>query len=687
MAEIAVNYFQTIFTSTRPTEEFVSSCLEGMEGLVTDEMNTALLEDFTEKEVTQALKQMYPTKAPGPDGMSAIFYQTYWEVVGPEVLSNVISESQSAFVPGRLITDNVLVAFEVMHTMSLKRKGKRGHMALKLDMSKVYDRVEWCFLEAIMRKMGFADRSKTVAFSEIKGRVWRRMHGWKEKFLSMGGREVLIKAVAQSIPTYTMSCFKIPDGLCKDLNAMFSDFWWGHHDKAKKAHWLRWSKLCHSKDSGGMGFRDLKAFNLAMLAKQGWRLIQNPHSLISRVFKAKYFPHGEFLEANIGYRPSYAWRSIALARETLKLGLCWHIGDGQSVRIHSDPWNLMSGAERLYILFFRTGMLSSSVPFLFLLGGKPDRLFWNATTTGLFSVRSAYFLQFQRGTAEVEGECSSVGREKKFWKFLWALSLPPKVKVFLWRACIGILPTHDLLWRRHMRRDDCCSCCFSAVDSVCHALWTCPAANDVCEINWFMRVVALNPVGVVRRARSLLQSFKLSLPQVGHIDRVEAQQSAQGDADLRWEAPKAGEYKVNWEVCKDSGSNVWYVGVLIRNHVGRVMACLCSPVMALPRGLNPRVGACIHALKFALELGFLDICLEGPHVNSLEVGSSFQIESIADMWNEEVWVFIQRFHHFTMSSSTDKVNRETLGLAQLGPSFVGSRVWIEEVPSQILRLM
>uniref|UniRef100_A0A2N9G552 Reverse transcriptase domain-containing protein n=1 Tax=Fagus sylvatica TaxID=28930 RepID=A0A2N9G552_FAGSY len=275
MAKIAVNYFQNIFTSIRPTEESVNSCLEGMEGLVTDEMNTALLKDFTEKEVTQALKQMYPTKAPGPDGMSAIFYQTYWEVVGPEVLPHVISESQSAFVPRHLITDNVLVAFEVMHMMSLKRKGKRGHMALKLDMSKAYDQVEWCFLEAIRRKMGFADR---------------------------------------------------------------------HHDKAKKAHWLRWSKLCHSKDSNGMGFQDLKVFNLAMLAKQGWRLIQNPHSLISRVFKAKYFPHGEFLEANIGYRPSYVWRSIALARETLKLGLCWHIGDGQSVRIQSDPWVPLSGS-------------------------------------------------------------------------------------------------------------------------------------------------------------------------------------------------------------------------------------------------------------------------------------------------------------------------------------------------------
>ena len=131
-----------------------------------------------------------------------------------------------------------------------------------------------------------------------------------------------------------------------------------------------------------------------------------------------------------------------------------------------------------------------------------------------------------------------------------------------------------------------------------------------------------NPVGVVHRARALLQSFKLSLPQVGHIDRVEAQQSVQGDAQLRWEIPKAGEYKVNWEVCKDSGSKVWYVGVLIRNHVGGVMACLYSLVMALPRGLNPQMGGCIQALTFALELGFLDICLERPHVNSLEGESS-----------------------------------------------------------------
>jgi hypothetical protein len=75
-----------------------------------------------------------------------------------EILPEIISPSQSAFIPGRLITDNIIVAFEIMHSMQTRMWSKVGFMGMKLDMSKAYDRVEWPFLEAVMSKLGFHDR-------------------------------------------------------------------------------------------------------------------------------------------------------------------------------------------------------------------------------------------------------------------------------------------------------------------------------------------------------------------------------------------------------------------------------------------------------------------------------------------------------------------------------------------------
>ena len=84
---------------------------------------------------------------------------------------------------------------------------------------------------------------------------------------------------------------------------------------------------------GGLGFRDLHSFNKAMLAKQGWRLIQNLDSLCARILKANYYPNSDFLNAKCKDGCSYTWRSIMQWLKVLKDGVIWHIGNGQRVGI------------------------------------------------------------------------------------------------------------------------------------------------------------------------------------------------------------------------------------------------------------------------------------------------------------------------------------------------------------------
>lgn len=70
-------------------------------------------------------------------------------------------------------------------------------------------------------------RNKKNTFKEVKEKLAKKLAGWKEKLLFKARKEVLIKAVAQAIPTYTMSCFKIPDSLCKEMTSLIKNFWWG----------------------------------------------------------------------------------------------------------------------------------------------------------------------------------------------------------------------------------------------------------------------------------------------------------------------------------------------------------------------------------------------------------------------------------------------------------------------------
>jgi hypothetical protein len=90
----------------------------------------------------------------------------------------------------------------------------------------------------------YMGKSKVQTFNYLKDKIWKRIQGWKEKLLSKAGKDVLIKAVAQAIPTYAMSCFDLTKTLCDDIGMMIARFWWSQQDKENKLHWISWEKMC-----------------------------------------------------------------------------------------------------------------------------------------------------------------------------------------------------------------------------------------------------------------------------------------------------------------------------------------------------------------------------------------------------------------------------------------------------------
>ncbi|KAK2661076.1 hypothetical protein Ddye_007609 [Dipteronia dyeriana] len=97
-----------------------------------------------------------------------------------------------------------------------------------------------------------------------------------------------------------------------------------------------------------MGFRDISVFNQAMLAKQGWRLVNNPDSLVARVLKARYFHSDSFLSWSIGSRSYCVWKSIFWGREVVLKGIRCSVGDGRNIVVYKDSWIPRPGSFKVF---------------------------------------------------------------------------------------------------------------------------------------------------------------------------------------------------------------------------------------------------------------------------------------------------------------------------------------------------
>lgn len=265
--------------------------------------------------------------------------------------------------------------------------------------------------------------SKVDLLAYIHDKMKARMSGWFAKTLSQGGKEVLLKVVAMAMPVYAMSCFKLPKSTCDNLSAAMAAFWWDSTEDKRKMHWIGWDKLCIPKHLGGLGFKDIQVFNQALLAKQAWRIMQDKESLFALFIKSRYFENDSFLEADLGSRPSFAWRSILHRRDLLKNGLRQMIGNGSSIFVWTSQW-VLDGVMRaplmkniIFDLDLRvkdlidpnsgSWILESLQENFFprdvdlILKLKPvksteDFLIWEHTKSGEYSVKSGYWFAYQR---------------------------------------------------------------------------------------------------------------------------------------------------------------------------------------------------------------------------------------------------------------------------------------------------
>nr|XP_027060796.1 uncharacterized protein LOC113687374 [Coffea arabica] len=391
--KVIADYYRNLFAKS--SDSNAQEVLEGIPTTITAKINRELTKEVTEEEIKNAFFTMDCNKAPGSD----------------------------TFIPGRHIIDNIIISHEYLHFLKNKRLGKDGYMAVKLDMSKAYDRVKWEFLQAIMSKMAFCER------------------------------------------------------LCKDICSLLSKFWWGEQDNKDKIHWVAWEKLTKKKKNGGLGFKDFQSFNRALLAKQIWRIIRNPNLLSSKVLKAK-----EAMWRGVRRRIGNGKKTSIWNDQWILSN-----GKGKPVTAKSQGCKLDKVADLISNfrwnrpLIFKTFCKEDADNILKIpisITGRDDNTFWTRNINGEYTVQSGYKMEMERKEEVIRKEGEGVEMSfnsvsQQVWKVLWSLNISHKVKMFIWKGLSDAVPVKELIWRRIKRGDPICSICGEEVETLEHMLLKC----------------------------------------------------------------------------------------------------------------------------------------------------------------------------------------------------------------------
>ncbi|XP_062028350.1 uncharacterized protein LOC133744226 [Rosa rugosa] len=362
LENIVVHYFENMYKAGVVDSTALEETLQAIIPSVSEDMNLSLCTPYSSEEL---LKQINFThiclipKVDSPETMADlrpialcnVIYKLCSKVIANRLkmlLPQIISPFQSAFIPGRLITDNTLAANELAHFIHNKRSGDE-FMALKLDLSKAYDRYSF---QVWGKPRGYVVPTRGL-----------RKGDPLSPYLFLLGAEGLSALLLKKAELGVLLGISICEGAPMVNHLLFADDSMLYAKANLQACQAISNVLeVYGKASGqqvnfhkssvtfskNVGIVNQRLF-ASSLGVEGWRILQYPTSLITRMYKARYFPNSTFWEAESHPTPSFSWRSIFAARSVLEKGARWQIGDGKDVLL-SDPWvlnNYLPTVERL----------------------------------------------------------------------------------------------------------------------------------------------------------------------------------------------------------------------------------------------------------------------------------------------------------------------------------------------------
>nr|KYP43089.1 Putative ribonuclease H protein At1g65750 family [Cajanus cajan] len=343
-----------------------------------------------------------------------------------------------------------------------------------------------------------ANPNRLSTWQTVISKVEKKLTKWKGKLLSFGGRLVLLKSVLNSIPNYFLSFFKAPTCVISHLESLLKNFLWGGDDEHKKIAWVSWDDVCKEKHYGGLGVRDLRSFNLALLGKWRWRLLVERDCLWVKVITSIYGAVTS-LNRREGATITCNWFS----KECVRV-----VGNGRNTSFWRDPWcTTKPFCERYSRLFsisnnkdmsvadmklcreaesgwnwcwrrqlFQWEQSQLSLLMMDLTGVQiddtnDDSWKWLADPSGLYSVKSGYYIIVN----------ASISTEISLHKFIWCRLVPSKVSCFAWRVMLDRIPIKVNLAKTNLLLSSNSGCvwCNQGLDTSCHIFFECSFAYQV----------------------------------------------------------------------------------------------------------------------------------------------------------------------------------------------------------------